>query len=89
MKSMADMIRSKLKIRGAQVVVILPDQERVESITDIDDLDEVISTERHLFDVACSRARDHLWVSGVEPVSGFLDDLAINRTTSSTGSLRI
>ncbi len=35
---------------------ILPDQERVESITDFDDLDAVISTERRLFDVACTRA---------------------------------
>ncbi len=54
---------------------ILPDQERVESVTDIEGLDEVIRTERHLFHTACTRARDFLWVSGVELVSGFLDDL--------------
>lgn len=68
---------------------VLPDQERVESVSDIADLDEVYKTERRLFDVACTRASDFLWVSGVEPASEFLDDLEINRTTSSTGSLRI
>jgi ATP-dependent exoDNAse (exonuclease V) beta subunit len=25
--------------------------------------------------VACTRARDHLLVTGIEPVSGFLDDI--------------
>ena len=54
---------------------VLPDQERVESVADIDDLDAVISTERRLFHSACTRAWDHLWVSGVELVSEFLDDL--------------
>lgn len=37
---------------------------------------------RHLLYVACTRARDHLWVSGVEPVSEFLDDLVSNRNGS-------
>ena len=32
-------------------------------------------TERHLLYVACTRARDHLLVSGVNPYSEFLDDL--------------
>ena len=31
------------------------------------ELDEVYETERHLFYVACTRARDRLLVSGVEP----------------------
>ena len=35
---------------------------------------EVYETERHLLYVACTRARDHLLVSGVDPVSEFLDD---------------
>ena len=39
------------------------------------DLEEVYETERRLLYVACTRARDHLLVSGVNPVSEFLDDL--------------
>ena len=31
--------------------------------------------EFRIADVACTRARDHLLVTGVEPVSEFLDDL--------------
>lgn len=54
---------------------ILPLQERVESVTDESDLEDVYDTERHLLYVACTRARDHLMVTGVEPVSEFLDDL--------------
>lgn len=38
------------------------------------DLQEVYDTERQLLYVACTRARDHLLVSGVKPVSEFLDD---------------
>lgn len=32
-------------------------------------------TERHLIYVACTRARDHLLVTGVAPAEEFLDDL--------------
>ena len=39
-------------------------QARVEAITDEADLEEVFNTERHLLYVACTRARDHLHVSG-------------------------
>ena len=39
------------------------------------DLEDVYATERHLLYVACTRARDHLLVTGVEPASEFLDDL--------------
>jgi ATP-dependent exoDNAse (exonuclease V) beta subunit len=42
-------------------------------------LSEVYDTERHLLYVACTRARDHLLVTGVDPVSEFLDDFAQNR----------
>jgi ATP-dependent exoDNAse (exonuclease V) beta subunit len=38
------------------------------------DLQEVYDTELHLLSVACTRARDHLLVTGVSPVSEFLDD---------------
>jgi len=54
---------------------IIPSQERIESIGDDADLEEVYATERHLLYVACTRARDHLLVTGVAPASEFLDDL--------------
>lgn len=54
---------------------IVPLQERIESIGDDADLEEVYATERHLLYVACTRARDHLLVTGVAPASEFLDDL--------------
>ena len=50
-------------------------QERIESVGDSADLEEVYATERHLLYVACTRARDHLLVTGVDPASEFLDDL--------------
>lgn len=53
---------------------VIPLQERIESVADDADLEEVYDTERHLLYVACTRARDHLMVTGVEPVSEFLDD---------------
>lgn len=56
---------------------VLPLQERIEAVTDDADLQEVYDTERHLLYVACTRARDCLFVSGVEPASEFLDDLQI------------
>jgi len=54
---------------------IIPLQERIETVTDDTDLDEVYNTERHLLYVACTRARDYLLVTGVDPASEFLDDL--------------
>jgi superfamily I DNA/RNA helicase len=53
---------------------IIPLQERIETVGDDADLREVYDTERHLLYVACTRARDHLLVTGVIPVSEFLDD---------------
>lgn len=53
----------------------LPLQSRIDDATDEDELREVFDTERHLFYVACTRARDRLHVSGVMPVSEFLADL--------------
>ena len=53
---------------------VVPLQERIESVTDSADLEEVYNTERHLLYVACTRARDQLLVSGVEPKSEFLND---------------
>ena len=54
---------------------ILPLQSRIESIADEADLEDTYETERRLLYVACTRARDHLLVTGVQPVSEFLDDL--------------
>jgi superfamily I DNA/RNA helicase len=54
---------------------IIPLQERIETVGDDADLQEVYDTERHLLYVACTRARDHLLISSVEPASEFLDDL--------------
>lgn len=54
---------------------IIPSQERIESVADEADLEEVYNTERHLLYVACTRARDHLLVTSVAPASEFLDDL--------------
>src|SRR5690606_41541056 len=54
---------------------VLPLQERIETVADEADLEEVYNTERHLLYVACTRARDNLWVSGVGPGSEFLRDV--------------
>jgi superfamily I DNA/RNA helicase len=54
---------------------IIPLQERIETVGDEADLQEVYDTERHLLYVACTRARDHLLVSAVRPGSEFLDDM--------------
>jgi superfamily I DNA/RNA helicase len=54
---------------------VIPLQERIETVTDDADLEDVYNTERQLLYVACTRARDQLLVSGVAPESEFLDDL--------------
>jgi superfamily I DNA/RNA helicase len=54
---------------------IIPSQERIENVADDADLEVVYDTERHLLYVACTRARDHLLVTGVKPASEFLEDL--------------
>ena len=56
---------------------VIPRQERIETVADDADLEEVYNTERHLLYVACTRAREHLMVSGVKPASEFLDDLGV------------
>jgi superfamily I DNA/RNA helicase/mRNA-degrading endonuclease RelE of RelBE toxin-antitoxin system len=54
---------------------VIPLQERIETVSDDADLQEVYDTERHLLYVACTRARDDLLVTGTFPASEFLDDL--------------
>jgi superfamily I DNA/RNA helicase len=68
-----------LEFRAAAVMAcdheIIPPQERIETAPDDADLKEVHDKERHLFYVACTRAREHLLVTCVAPGSEFLDDL--------------
>jgi superfamily I DNA/RNA helicase len=58
-----------LELRAVAVMAcddgIVPLQERIETVGDDADLQEVYDTERHLLYVACTRARDHLLVTGV------------------------
>ena len=60
-----------LEFRAVAIVAcddeILPLQSRIERVADDADIEEVYSTERHLLYVACTRARDRLLVTGVEP----------------------
>ncbi|MBR8187006.1 UvrD-helicase domain-containing protein [Burkholderia ambifaria] len=54
---------------------VLPLQGRIVTAADETELDDVHDTERNLFYVACTRARDRLLVSGVQPASEFFADL--------------
>ena len=49
---------------------VIPSEERIEQIEDESDLKDAYNTERHLLYVACTRARDHLLVTGVQPWFG-------------------
>jgi superfamily I DNA/RNA helicase len=61
---------------------VLPSSERIASAGDEGDLQEIYDTERQLLYVACTRSRDHLLVTGVDPASEFLDDLGIPRCST-------
>ncbi|MCD4501986.1 3'-5' exonuclease [Chromobacterium vaccinii] len=54
---------------------VLPSSQRINDVTDESDLFEVQETERHLFYVACTRARDALFVTSGGRRSEYLDDL--------------
>ena len=58
---------------------VIPLQARIERVGDDADLEDVYGTERHLLYVACTRARDRLLVTGIEPASEFLEDLRVVR----------
>jgi len=58
---------------------VIPLQERIETVGDDADLQDVYDTERHLLYVACTRARDHLLVTATSPASEFLDDLGTTK----------
>ena len=55
---------------------ILPDEARLAAAADETEMDNVYDTERHLLYVACTRARDHLLITAIEPGSEFLEDLS-------------
>ncbi|MGY6643806.1 MAG: 3'-5' exonuclease [Salinarimonas sp.] len=54
---------------------VLPHAARLEAVADAVELEEVYVSERHLLYVACTRARDRLLVTGIQPGSEFLADL--------------
>ena len=68
-----------LEFRGVVVMAcdegILPLDERAADAADEAELDDVYETERRLLYVACTRAREHLLVTGVVPGSEYLNDL--------------
>ena len=53
---------------------VLPLDERVADAADEAELDEIYETERRLLYVACTRAREHLLLTGVSPGSEYLPD---------------
>jgi hypothetical protein len=55
---------------------VLPLDERVADAADEAELDDIYETERRLLYVACTRAREHLLLTGVAPVSEYLADLS-------------
>ena len=68
-----------LEYRAVAVIAcdddVIPSPSRLAAISDPGDLKEAYELERHLLYVACTRARDYLFVSGVHPASEFLTDL--------------
>jgi superfamily I DNA/RNA helicase len=54
---------------------VIPLQERIETATDASELEDVYNTERQLLYVACTRARDCLFVSSGGSPSEFLGDM--------------
>jgi hypothetical protein len=54
---------------------VIPSEARLLGARDEATLDEIFATERHLLYVAATRARERLWLSGVNPISEFLEDM--------------
>jgi superfamily I DNA/RNA helicase len=79
MVACSTMHRAKgLEFRAVAVMAcddeVIPLQERIATVGDEADLTDVYDTERQLLYVACTRARDRLLLSAVQPGSEFLDD---------------
>jgi superfamily I DNA/RNA helicase len=56
---------------------VLPLDERVADAADEAELDDIYETERRLLYVACTRAREHLLLTGVTPTSEYLADFIL------------
>jgi hypothetical protein len=56
---------------------VLPLDERVADAADEAELDDIYETERRLLYVACTRAREHLLLTGVIPTSEYLADFIL------------
>ena len=71
-----------LEFRAVSVMAcdqgILPLDERVADAADEAELDEIYEPERRLLYVACTRAREHLLLTGVRPASEYLDDFGLD-----------
>jgi superfamily I DNA/RNA helicase len=69
-----------LEFRAVSVMAcdddIIPSPARLAGISDPGDMQQAYDLERHLLYVACTRARDYLMISGVNPASEFLKDLS-------------
>lgn len=69
-----------LEFRAVAVIAcddeVIPQAERIAAIADEADLEAIYETERHLLYVACTRARDYLLLTGIAPMSEFIDDLS-------------
>jgi len=59
---------------------VLPLDERIADAADEAELDDIYESERRLLYVACTRAREHLLLTGVSPGSEYLRDLMVERT---------
>jgi hypothetical protein len=60
---------------------VLPLDNRVADAADEAELDDIYETERRLLYVACTRAREHLLLTGITPVSEYLADLRARSVT--------
>jgi len=60
---------------------ILPNQNRIDTVADETELDEVYESERRLLYVACTRARETLIICGLAPGSEFIADLKATQST--------
>lgn len=72
-----------LEFRAVAVVAcdedVIPSIERIESVGDEAELEDVYHTERQLLYVACTRARERLLISSSGETSEFLEDLLGSR----------
>jgi len=54
---------------------VIPDPDRLKLAEGETELSDLYDSERHLLYVACTRAREHLLITALDPGSDFLDDL--------------